>query len=186
MTKRSSVERLPVEIRERLEGWLREFTAGRLTLDEVMTRLDGQFADQAGVELPSRSAVHRHASKFAAIAERIQRSKDIADQLVEQIGPQVADGKGLQVLAQGFQSLAFDMLANMDAEATMDPENLAFFARSIKDIASALKTDADRAMAVKRETAKAAAAAVKDAAGEKGLSAETADFIMKRVLGVAG
>ncbi|HUO23690.1 MAG TPA: phage protein Gp27 family protein [Caulobacteraceae bacterium] len=180
MAGRSKVYDLSPELREEINRLLRD----RVPLDRIVAHLKGLTADEA--ELPSRSSIGRYAQQFEAISARIQRSQDITDRLVAQIGPQVADGKGLQVLAQGFQSLAFDMLAGMGEDQALDPENLMFFAKSIKDLSSALKTDADRSLAIQKEALKKAVGAVKQAAGEKGLSQETADFIMAKVLGVAG
>ncbi|MFN7128953.1 MAG: phage protein Gp27 family protein [Brevundimonas sp.] len=149
---RSSIEKLPPEVRERVEDWLREFRTGGLELNDVMTRMDAQFADQ-GIDLPSRSALHRHSQKVQALAERVQRSRDIANQLVAQVGPDLSDGKGLQVLIQGFQSLAFDMMANLAPDETLDPENLMFLSRAIQAVTSARKTDADLHLKLKGEAA---------------------------------
>lgn len=181
---RSKVERLPEPIRKTLEDWLREYSAGRLTIDQVMLRFDAQFADQLGEAAPSRSAVARHGAKFAAISERLKRSREIAEMLIEQAGPEIADGKGFQVLLQGFQSLAFDMLANMGEGETLDPENLMFFARSIQSVASAQKTDTDRALKVRQVALKDAAAAADKVAKKEGISQETADRIKASILGV--
>jgi hypothetical protein len=183
---RSKVERLPEPIRAQLEEWLREAIAGRLSLDDVMVRFDAQFADQLGEDAPSRSSVHRHAQKFAAISARMRRSKDIAEALVAEAGPSLADGKGFQVLVQGFQSLAFDLLANIDEDKSLDPENLMFFARAIQSVASAQKSDADRALKLKDEARKDAAKAVEKSARAQGLSPETVAKLRADVLGVKG
>ncbi|WP_439471326.1 DUF3486 family protein [Brevundimonas sp.] len=182
---RSKVERLPEPIRAQLEDWLRDAIAGRLTLDEVMLRFDAQFADQLGEDAPSRSAVHRHAQKFEAISARMKKSREIAEMLVAEAGPQLADGKGFQVLVQGFHSLAFDLLANVDDEKPFDPENLMFFARAIQSVASAQKTDADRALKLKLEAKKEAVAEVEKVAKQEGLSNDTLNRIRAGILGVA-
>ncbi len=183
---RSKVERLPEPVRRSLEDWLRELIAGRMTLDEVMTRMDAQFGDQLGEAAPSRSAVHRHAQKFEAISARVQRAREIAELMVAEAGPDIADGKGFQVLVQGFQSLAFDMLANLPEGQSLDPENLMFFARSIQSVAAAQKTDADRALKLKAEAAKEAAAAVERVASRSagGLTRDTVDAIKREILGI--
>lgn len=185
---RSTVEKLPPEIRVRVEDWLREFLAGRITLDMVMERLDGQFADQLGDDMPSRSAVGRHAQKFQKLNERLRQSREMAELLVAEAGPDIADGKAFQVLVQGFQSLAFDMMAKLEDGQTLDPENLMFLARSLKDVTSARKTDADLHARLKADAAKEAAAAVDRVAartkGAGGLTAETIDAIKSEILGV--
>lgn len=180
MAGRSKVFDLSPELREEINRLLR----GRVTLDAIVAHL--RMLSGPDEALPSRSAIGRYAVQFDKIAARVRRSQDITDRLVAEVGPQVADGKGLQVLAQGFQSLAFDLLAGMEEGATLDPENLMFFARSIGEISRALKTDADRSLSIKKAALKEAAAVVKGAVGgEAGLSAETADFVMKKILGVA-
>jgi len=184
MGQRSKVEKLPPEIRGTLEEWLREFAAGRLALDEVMTRLDAQFGDQ-GVELPSRSAVHRHAEKVAALGDRLKRSREMAEALVAEAGPSIADGKGFNVMVQAFQSLVFDLLANIEPGQSLDPENLMFLARSIQSLTTARKADADLQEKLKAEARREAAADAKSAATEKGLSDDTAQFIMDKILGKA-
>jgi hypothetical protein len=180
MAGRSKVRALDPELKAELDRLLREDS---FTLDEVLTHLRRLAKDPA--ELPSRSAVGRYAQKFQAITERVRRSQEIADRLVAECGPQIADGKGLQVLVQGFQSLAFDLLANIGEDETLDPENLSFLARAISDVARAQKTDADRALRIRQETAKSAAAKAAEVAKARGISAETVDQIRKAVLGVA-
>ncbi len=53
-------------------------------------------------------------------------------------------------LTQVFQALAFDMIGNLEEDQVLDPENLHFLARSIKDIAAAQKSDTDRALTIRR------------------------------------
>lgn len=185
MGSRSKVERLPEGARKALEEWLVEFNAGRLSLDEVMDRLETllEFND-AKAEPPSRSAVYRHAQKFAKLGERIKRSQSFADALAREVGPQISDGKGLQVLMQAFQSLAYDMIGNLEDDQALDPENLMFFARSLKDVASALKTDTDRALRIEQETRKKAAAEVDKLGKKLGWSADTAQTVRAQILGV--
>lgn len=187
MAKRSTVERLPEGARKQLEEWLVDFNAGRIQLDDVMTRLEAllEFNGGQAAAKPSRSAVHRHAQKFAALGDRMKRSQSFADAFAREVGPQLAEGKGLQVLLQAFQSLAFDMLGNMDDGETLDPESLMMFARAIQSAAGAQKTDADRAAKIAENARKTAAEQMETAAKSKGLSAETAAFLKRAVLGIA-
>lgn len=185
MGTRSGVERLPPEARQALEAWLVEFNAGRIQLDDVMTRLEGLLDfNEIQAKPPSRSAVFRHSKKFAAMGERIKRSESFANALAKEVGPQVGDGKGLQVLIQAFQSLAFDMIGNMEEDQALDPESLMFFARSLKDVSSALKTDADRALRIEQETRKKIATEVEAVGKKAGWSAETAQTVRAQILGV--
>ncbi len=186
MAPRSKVERLPEDARKTLEGWLVEFNAGRIKLDDVMERLEGllEFNGISAPAAPSRTAVYQHAQKFAALGERMKRSQMFADAFAKEVGPQLAEGKGMQVLLQAFQSLAFDMLGKMEDEDTFDPENLMFFARAVQAAAGAQKTDADRAAKIREEARKSAAAAATKEAKAAGLSAEKVKQIERAILGV--
>ena len=192
MAPRSKVERLPEGARKTLEEWLVEFNAGRIKLDDVMTRFESllEFNGITATDRPSRTAVYQHAQKFAALGERMKRSQAFADAFAKEVGPQLAEGKGMQVLLQAFQSLAFDMLGRMDDEETFDAENLMFFARAVQAAAGAQKTDADRAAKIREEERKrlqAEATKVVEAVAKRtagGLSKEMVDAIKAEILGI--
>ena len=185
MPARSAVERLPAEARAQIEAWLKEFLAGRLTLDEVMTRVAAQWAMLApGADMPSRSAVHRHAEKFERIVERIERSRQITELLSEQLGPTVAEGRGVQVMVQAVQSLTYDLLASLEEGTPVDPKSIHDLAKATHHLAAAQKTEADRALKVEAETLKKAAAAAQALGKEMGWTADTARQVRERILGV--
>ena len=169
-----------------LEEWLKDFLKGTFTLDEVMTRLEGQMAlvGLPAEAAPSRSSVHRYGQKFEAVVQRIQRSKELTNLLAEQLGPAVHDGKGVQVLIQAVQGLAYDLLANIDEGTSLDPKSIRDLAQAAQLMAAAQKTDADRALKVEAETLRKAAAAAKAVGRELGWSAETAATVRERILGV--
>jgi len=188
MAKRSTVERLPEGARKQLEQWLVEFNGGQCSLDEVMSRLEAmlKFNGATAAPVPSRSAVHRHAQKFEALSERLKRSQSFADALAREVGPQINDGQGMRVLLQAFQSLAFDMIGNIQEDQALDPESLMLFAKSLQAAASAQKTDADRALRIEQETRKKAADAAEKVAKKEGMSADTIQAIRSAVLGADG
>lgn len=186
MGARSAVKRLPEGVRTLLEGWLKLFLSGEKTLDQVMSLLEGQMA-VAGIDpeaAPSRSAVHRHAQKFEAVVERIQRSRELTDLLAEQLGPAVADGKGVQVLIQAVQGLAYDLLANIEDGTALDPKAIHDLAKAAHHMAAAQKTDADRALKIEQEVRKKAAAAGGAEAKAMGLTEDKVRQIEKAILGV--
>ena len=183
MSGRSAVKRLPKDVRATVEGWLKEFAAGRLTLDQVTERLDAQWVMLAPeLPKPSRSSLHRHAQQLEKVGERIRRSQEFTAAFAEQVGPQVADGKGVQVMIQAVQSLVYDLLGNMEDGEAVDAKAIHDLAKASHHMASALKTDADRALKIEAETRKKAAADVKEACAERGLSDDVAEFLFQRVL----
>lgn len=177
MAGRSRVFDLAPELRAELDRLLRE---RRYTLDQIVDHLK-ELSDDP----PSRSSIGRYAKRVEALAVRSRRAQEIADRLVTDMGPQIADGKGLMALTQVFQALAFDMIGNLEEDEVLDPENLHFLARSIKDIASAQKSDTDRALMIRREFAKTAAAEVEKVGKARGITADTVEAIKNAVLGVA-
>ncbi|MFN3858410.1 MAG: phage protein Gp27 family protein [Caulobacter sp.] len=181
---RSKVEKLPEGARKSLEDWLQEFLAGRMSLDEVMERLEALLVFNGVNDKPSRSAVGRYAQKFSAVADRMKRAQQFREVLVREVGPQVADGKGLQVMAQAFESLVYDMLAGMEEGQTFTPEQLMFFAKSIQSVAGALKTDADRALRIEETALKKAAQSAKAEGQALGLTEDQVKKIEKVILGV--
>ncbi len=182
MAGRSKVKDLPPEIRAELDRLLRE---DRCTLDQVVAHLRQLAPDVQ--DLPSRSAIGRYAANVSAISERLKRSREIVDRLSTDLGPQIADGRGFQVLMEGFQSLAFDMLANVGEGETLDAQNLSYLAKAIGEVARANKTDTDRILKLRQEAAKEAAAAV-DKVAERtpaGLTRETVEAIKAEILGIS-
>jgi len=178
----SSIDKLPEEVRAAI-GRLR--VQGR-TLDEILAHLNALDVDV------SRSALARHVKKMATLTERMNSARNIAVALVDRFGDQ-PDNKLARLNLELMQSVVMQTItaAVIDEETgeaepvTFQPEDVAFLARALKELASAQKTDSDRTIIVQREVLKRAATAVKDSAGEAGLSDATADFIMKKVLGVA-
>lgn len=186
MSARSAVKRLPTEVRKHLEDWLKEFLAGDLTLDQVMTRLEGQLS-MLGLDpeiAPSRSSVHRHAKSFQAVVERIQRSRELTELLAQQLGPEVADGRGVQVMVQAVQSLTYDLIGSIEEGKPVDPKSIHDLAKAAHHLAAAQKTDADRALKIELEARKKAAAAAGKEARAQGLTEDRVRAIEKAVLGV--
>ncbi|WP_333896268.1 phage protein Gp27 family protein [Brevundimonas aurantiaca] len=186
MAATSAVKRLPDDVRSLLEGWLKEFLAGRLSLDEVMVRLEGHMA-LSGLDpqaAPSRSSVHRYAQKFEAVVQRIERSKELTNLLAEQLGPEVADGRGVQVMVQAVQSLTYDLLASLEEGTAVDPKAIHDLAKAAHHLAAAQKTDADRALKIEEAVRRKAAADVAKLGRKLGWSAETAKSVREEILGV--
>lgn len=182
---RSSVDRLPEGARKSLHEWLGKFQGGELSLDDVMERL-GALLEFNGLsdKAPSRSSVHRYAQNFAQVAERVKRSQQFAEMLATEVGPQIGDGKGVQVLVQAYTSLAYDMIGNLPEDAQLDTKGLLDFAKSIQAAASAQKIDADRALKIEEVALKKAATRVDEVAKAEGWSAETAAKVRAKIMGV--
>ena len=79
MGRKSSVDRLPTEVKAHLNRRLRE---GRLTLDELIADLRAAFPQHAGADvLPSRSALHRHSQSVRQIVAHEREMQVAAEAL---------------------------------------------------------------------------------------------------------
>ncbi len=179
----SSIDRLPEEVRT-LIGRLR--VQGR-TIDEIMAHLG-----TLDVEI-SRSALGRHVKGLAALRERMEHSRNMAQALVDRFGDQ-SDNRLQRLNLELMHSVVMQTITataeGEDGEAlpvTFSPEDAMFLARSLQSLASAAKTDSDRVIIVRREAAKEAASAVERVAKrDGGLTRETVDTIKREILGIAG
>ncbi|WP_066667367.1 MULTISPECIES: phage protein Gp27 family protein [unclassified Sphingomonas] len=178
----SSIDRLPRELRE-LIGELRR--DGR-TIDEILEKLRELDANV------SRSALGRHVKSLGEIAERMQRSRQMAEALVNKFGDQ-PDNKLARINLELMHTVVMETItaAEVDPETgearsiTFSPEQAMFLARAMQSLASAEKANDDRITKARDRERKEAAEKAGAAAKSKGLSADTVDFIRQAVLGTA-
>ena len=153
MAKRpSSIDRLPEEVRDWI-GRLRE--QGR-TLDEIIAKLR-----ELDVEaLPSRSALHRHLQKAEAIAERLRKSRTVADVIVRRLGESEPD-KATRLNIELMHQAVFDMLANTGEDGepvTLEPMQVMLIAKALDHLGKASKDDVARTIVIEKRAAEKAKA----------------------------
>ncbi|MEZ5648639.1 MAG: phage protein Gp27 family protein [Alphaproteobacteria bacterium] len=132
----SSVKRQPPEILE-LIGKLR--AAGK-TIDEILAKLQ-----ELELEQPvSRTALGRHIKEIDGIREHIGKSRTIAQALIEKLG----DGPDMRTARLNIEllhSMILKLLVTEEGQVLEIDGKAAFFlAKTLKDLAAASKSDADR------------------------------------------
>lgn len=133
MGRKSSVDRLPPQVKAHLNRRLRE---GRLTLDELIADLREAFPEQAGQgELPSRSALHRHSVSVREIVAHEREMQVAAEALVGELGEDF-DAKSGALLAQAVTTLA-SKRALQEVERARDGQTLDI--SDVLDLARAAK-----------------------------------------------
>lgn len=185
MRRPSSIDRLPKEIRESI-GRLRE---GGRTIDEILAHL-------TEMEAPvSRSALGRHVKSLDEIGERMRRSRAMAEALTDKFG-QDPDNRVARVNLELLHGLVFETLtagASADeddngegAPLVLDPQSAKLLSETLRNLATAQKSDADRMLVARREAAKEAAKAVEKVAArtEGGMTRDTIDAIKAEILGI--
>lgn len=178
----SSIDKLPPEIRELI---------GRLRIEQGIS-IDAIHAKLMELDVAvSRSALGRHVRSLAEVAEKMRRSREISESLSRVSNR--SDNKMLRGTLELLNSILLDVsLAQEEGEdgtfspVQFNPLQVKALAQTAESLARAEKMDADRELKLRAQEREEAAKRASGAAKAKGLGQETADFIYKEVLGVAG
>lgn len=144
MTRPSKIDRLSEEIREEI-GRLRR--AGR-TIDEILAHLRGLLPDD---QQPSRTAMGRHVQRLERLGERIRRSRDVANALVDRFG-EGGETKSLRLNVELMHDVIQELVSGEDGDPVkLDAKQACFLAGALRNLAAASKTDADLVLRLRRE-----------------------------------
>lgn len=186
MGRKSSIERLPTEIRDSI-GLL--FSQGR-TLDEILQKLRELDVDQ----LPSRSALHRHLQRADKIADQVKKSRVIAEVMARNLGEgddaRLARGniELMHSIVMSVASAALDADEGGDGKVVLTPQEVQALSKSLDHLGKASTADVARTIAIEKRAAEKArrevASAVEAATRDKGLSAETNEAIKAAIFGL--
>lgn len=129
--RKSSIDRLPDEVRAYLDGLL---ATNRLTLDELLEDLRGQFSAQ---ELPSRSAIHRYGQKLERRLSAIRASTEAAKIIRAQAGDELdARSEALTAMIQSELFESIMALQEADDDEMEPAERVGLLADAAKNIAT--------------------------------------------------
>lgn len=134
MARKSSISRLPAEIKAHIEAML---ATGAQTLDEMIVELQTRFpAESRTGDLPSRSALHRYGSKLDRRLAAIRASTEAAVLIRRHAGDK-EDARS-EALTSIVQTELFDALLNLqEAEEDIDQEKrIALLSKAAKNIAT--------------------------------------------------
>jgi hypothetical protein len=192
MSRPSSIDKLPAEIRETI-GKLR---MGGCTIDQILAHLKTLLP-----ETPSRSALGRHMLRMDALGQKMRRSREVAEALAGSLGDkpgselakmniELLHGAVMQLFLDSAEDAEDADIAEGGALALRgDPEGLMMLSKSIQSLVQASKNNADYIVAAETRATKkaqqAASAAVDVVAKSRGLSSEIAEAIKSKIFGVA-
>jgi len=187
MPQKSSIETQLSE--EQLDILTKKIGTGKWSVDGLKDLL-GEW----GYEI-SRSATHRHIQKvedkLKEDADALRESRMIVEALGKELGDSETLGEQGRLLVEMARNLTFDLIRKVRQEnRTLDPKDIAMLGKGLAEMGRALRLDQDFETNIRkqieREIKEQAADAVDAAvAGEKGLSAETAEMIKNKILGTA-
>ena len=190
MGQKSKVEQLPADILDLVTGLIR---AGK-TYREISLKLwelveDGKLHSEG---VPSRSSLSRYKRRGDLLAEKVRRSREIAEVAVARFG-QEPESKIARMNIELLHGVLMDLMVayeegrpdgdeDGDVTVQLDPMAMMLLAKSVDHLARAAKQDSDVVLKAREEAAKAAMQAVQKAAKTgSGISPETLDAIEKEL-----
>ena len=135
MARKSSITRLPAEIKSYIEAML---ATSAQTLDELISDLQQRFPAEASAgQLPSRSAVHRYGAKLDRRLAAIKASTEAARLISEQAGDSKdARSEALTALVQTELFEAILSLQEADDPDVDTAERVGLLSSAAKNIAT--------------------------------------------------
>lgn len=185
MGRKSTIDKLPTEVRAHIQRRLRE---NRLTLDELIGDLREHFpAEAAAGELPSRSAVHRYGQGISEIVAHEREMAAAAEALVAELGEEF-DAKSGALLAQAVTTLASKTAMNAiqsdQALEISDVLDLARAAKAAQEARSLNLRERQAVAKVAREKLLEEQKAKLEAMGSKGGVTEDTKRAIREALGI--
>jgi len=182
MGRKSSIRRLPEEVRHFLEG---ELASGQHTLDELIDLLRERFPAHED-ELPSRSAVHRYGQQLERRLAAIRASTEAAKIIRAQAGDR-EDARS-EALTAMIQSELFESIMDMQEAQDMDPQDrVGLLSKAAKNVATLTRSS----VALKKYQEEAVAARLaeqeknlEEVAQAQGMTADQVTFWREKVLGI--
>ena len=185
MGRKSTISRLPPDVKSYIEGKLAE---GRLTLDELIAALQQRFpSHQEAGDLPSRAAMHRYGQKLERRLSAIRASTEAAKIIQAQAGDD-SDARS-EALTALIQTELFEAILNLQEadDPELDPaDRVGMLSTAAKNIATLTRSSVNlkQFQSKVRDATRAAASAIEKMVKKAGLSDETVAEIKARILGI--
>jgi hypothetical protein len=173
----SSIDRLPDDIREKLQELLRD---PRVTQLDATRQINEILADQGEEAKLSKSAVNRYAVRMETIGAKIRQSREVAKMWIGRLGaePQGEVGK---LLNEMVRNLAFDLTSEMlEGNEPIEPRMLKDLAFAVERLEKAASENTKREDQIRIKVADE----VQLTAKKCGLSDSSADMIRRKILGI--
>ena len=181
----SSIDQLPADVREALNGWLRDPGLSQI---EATARTNLLLAE-LGQPPVSRQAVNRYDLRMREAGRRLVESRQTAEMWIGKLGA-APQGQLGHLVNEILRTLAFDLsLRLQDGELNAETipgviEQLKSLSLAMRRLESAATDNVAREREIRRQAAEAAAETVANVGGKRGLSAEAIAAIRRELLGM--
>lgn len=140
MGRKSKISRLEADIRDLIA----ELNAGGHTIEEIRSQLQPLLTPS---DLPSWSAMQRHVQGLNRLAEKVNRSRAIAEALVRKLGD-APESRQARLNIELMHSILTDFALSMaDGEedgkpVVLEPKDIQFLAKALHHLSMATRADA--------------------------------------------
>ncbi len=165
--KKSSIQRLPEEVRD----YLNELLRGSHTQLEATDLVNGQLVDMGLDTKVSKSSVNRYAAKMAQFNHKIMQSREVADAFVGKLGS-APSGKIGHLLNEIIRTMAFDMTLAIE-EDSVTPKMIGELALAVQRLEQASSESEKRERQIRDAERKDNQHKIEEMAKSKGLSTLT-------------
>lgn len=190
----SGIELLPEECSEIVAWAAQELQDRDRTQTDIyeefhqkMEALQKEFRGELDFRIPSFSAFNRYSIKLATLSSRLNQTREIATTIAEKFDAKASDNLTL-IAAETIKTLVFEMLtaAGEAGGKRIDPKGAMSLANALRAATQAQGVSYATRQKVEKEFADNAKEAVAQVAKAKGLTAETTQEILSKILGVKG
>lgn len=184
MGQKSSIDRLPQNLREKLIELLQN---PAVTQKEVVELINGE----AGETVVSKSSVNRYKLRMDRFAAKTREAREVADAYLEKYGADSRNKLG-KVTNEYIRLMAFDLITDIeelrDTGGEIKPEDLSDIiykvSRAIKELEQAEKLNAQRESEIKAAVQKETAEKVESVCKQKGVTSETKEAILAEIFSI--
>ena len=115
----STIEKLPREVREALDEWLRDRT---ITQAEATRRANAMLEELGLPQRISQGALNRYAARMTLVGEKMRQSREIAEAWIDKLGS-APGGKLAHLVIEMLRTLAYDLTLHLH-EGDLDDKSL--------------------------------------------------------------
>jgi hypothetical protein len=184
----SSIDLLPGDIREKLQGLLRD---PRCTQLEATRKINEILVAEGHSERVTKSSVNRYALKMEEAGAKLRQSREIAEMWIGRLGA-APQGQVGNLVNEILRTLSFDVtLFLQKGEVDMESapavvDMLKGLALTMQRLEQAANLNVKREAEIRKQALEEAAEKAGDVAKQAGVSAETIQRIRRDVLMMAG
>lgn len=179
--QQSSIDRLPEDIRVKLQDLLRD---PRVTQLEATARINAVLEADGHPERVTKSSVNRYAVRMAEVGAKLRETREVAKMWIGELGaePQGEVGKLLNEMVRTLAFKAAMRASEADDDDPIDPKLLKSLAISVYRLEKAAAENLAMEEKIRKKTMAQAADAVEKAAKKQGAGAATIDALRSAIM----